>query len=220
MTIKVAVPWVTLVPVALAGACSSGQGQPQDDLLAEDAAAADDASSASDAQGTPRDSASGAHDGGSGAERRVASQVVFDNGLPACGSTACDLANGKECCVTGTFNTSSGTFSADYACQAPSASCNPQLGGALRCVEAADCPSGEVCCGHVSAATTTSTCESSCEASADAGGGTAPLCQTNAECPNHDCTWQDCKFNNSPLTQAELTMCGVQTGAPFYCHAH
>ena len=51
--------------------------------------------------------------------------------------------------------------------------------------------------------------------------GSAQLCQTDAECKTGTCEWQDCSVGSGLLsTQPSLTLCGIQSAAPFNCKAH
>jgi hypothetical protein len=52
--------------------------------------------------------------------------------------------------------------------------------------------------------------------------GSAQLCQTNAECPSGVlCKWQDCTVGTGVAAlHPSLTMCGIQSQAPFDCTAH
>lgn len=98
----------------------------------------------------------------------------------------------------------------------------------FKCVEKTDCPSGQVCCGVAdqAAATAGSACQdvaatgnhcTPVATSATSTQGSAQLCQTNAECITGSCLWQDCTVGTlSP----SLTMCGLQSAAPFNCVAH
>jgi hypothetical protein len=56
--------------------------------------------------------------------------------------------------------------------------------------------------------------------------GSAQLCQTDAECVNHmTCSWQVCTIPTTVAGVAvtlkpNLTMCGLQSAAPFNCAEH
>jgi hypothetical protein len=109
----------------------------------------------------------------------------------------------------------------------------------FKCLQASDCASGQVCCGvannSAGAASAGSQCEDigsggHCSPVADAGAqstmGSAQLCQTDAECVNHmQCVWQVCTIPTtvdgvSVTLMPNLTMCGIQSAAPFDCSAH
>ncbi len=96
----------------------------------------------------------------------------------------------------------------------------------FRCVEKTDCPGNQVCCGTADALGMTagsecqdvSTTNNQCTPAATTLKGSAQLCQTNAECKNGmTCTWQDCMVGT---LMPSLTMCGIQSQAPFNCSAH
>jgi hypothetical protein len=109
----------------------------------------------------------------------------------------------------------------------------------FECLEASECPSGQVCCGVANntqgTASAGSQCEDisasgHCDPVADAGAastmGSAQLCQTDAECVNHmTCSWQVCTIPTTVAGVAvtlkpNLTMCGLQSAAPFNCAEH
>jgi hypothetical protein len=145
----------------------------------------------------------------------VASNIMFNSaGIPMCGTTACDLTS-NECCL---------------AYPIPAATCNPVgtacTGQAIfKCVEASECPQGQVCCGLADQTTSSAgaSCQTTCTTGASSAMGSAQLCQTDGECKNGmKCTWQDCKVGmpEPAMANVELTMCGVQTASPFNCTAH
>jgi hypothetical protein len=163
---------------------------------------------------------------------RVASNITFnDAGIMLCGTVECDLT-ANTCCVSAT---------ADGTCLSHGMSCPPtSVAGVslpqaqFECLQASDCPCGQVCCGVAndssSSASAGSNCQDisatgACSPVADAGAqsksGSAQLCQTDAECKNGmTCTWQDCSVQ-TPYGAASpnLTMCGIQSDAPFNCSA-
>jgi hypothetical protein len=98
----------------------------------------------------------------------------------------------------------------------------------FKCVDETVCPANQVCCGV--ADQTRMTAGSQCEDVSSAGGrcspmatsatatqGSAQLCQTNAECITGSCIWQDCMVGT---LKPSLTLCGLQSAAPFNCVAH
>jgi hypothetical protein len=156
---------------------------------------------------------------------RVPSAVIYDAGLPLCGSTPCDLSS-HVCCVN---------YLGDGTCLASGSTC-PTSGNLpqaqFECLQASDCTCGKVCCviaqDTAGASSAGSSCQDisatgACSPVADAGSaskaGSAQLCQTNAECKNDlTCSWQACDVQ-TPYGPAKpnLTMCGGQTEAPFNC---
>jgi hypothetical protein len=144
----------------------------------------------------------------------VASNITFNSaGIPMCGSTACDLKS-NECCLSAAYIAT---------CNPQSAACTGQA--VFKCVEAAECPQGQVCCGLADQTTASAgaSCQTTCTTGASSTMGSAQLCQTDAECKNGmKCIWQDCKVGMPEPSTAnvELTMCGVQSASPFNCTAH
>jgi hypothetical protein len=160
---------------------------------------------------------------------RVTSNVTFnDAGAISCG-TYCELSN-HVCCVNAV---------GDGTCLDAGSTC-PSNGGLpqaqFECWQASDCPCGQICCGvannETGSASAGSNCQDvsltggACTPVADAGAqskaGSAQLCQTNAECKNGmACSWQICNVT-TPYGPAmpNLTMCGLQSAAPFNCAEH
>jgi hypothetical protein len=153
----------------------------------------------------------------------VPSNVQFDDaGTPICG-TPCDLRS-HICCID--------QFGAG-TCIAASATC-PTITIAgitvpeatFKCVEKSDCPGNQVCCGV--ADSVAGTAGAQCEDVSSTGGkctpattttqGSAQLCTTNGECKTGQCIWQDCMV--AAGLAPSLTMCGIQSAAPFNCKAH
>ncbi len=176
-------------------------------------------------------SGSGSSGGSSASTARVVSSVVYtDGGVPVCGSTPCDLTS-NVCCVSA---------QGDGSCLKAGSTCPDTviLGSSFPqaqfdCLQASDCPAGDVCCGVATDATNTASAGSNCQDISSTGqcspvasgsqskSGSAQLCQTDAECKNKQtCQWQVCDVQ-TPYGAASpnLTMCGPQTGAPFNCKA-
>jgi|HubBroStandDraft_1064217.scaffolds.fasta_scaffold30428_2 hypothetical protein len=178
-------------------------------------------------------SSSGSGSGGScvapASTPRVSSNIEFDDaGVPLCGSGPCDLTT-HICCVSAL---------AEGTCLAAGSTC-PESGGypqaQFECLQASECPCGQVCCGIANDAQNSSSAGSSCQdisatgacspvadAGAQSKAGSAQLCQTDAECKNGTtCSWQVCNVQ-TPYGAAmpNLTMCGLQSDAPFNCSEH
>jgi hypothetical protein len=155
----------------------------------------------------------------------VPSNIVFtDAGVPLCGSdTPCDLTK-NICCVSDTAQ------GAEGSCQTSACTSNQ---ASFECLQASDCAGGKVCCGYANnsggLASAGSTCQTGdpCTPIPDAGAqstvGSPQLCQTDAECKNSmHCIWQVCTIHTTvdtvPVTiYPNLTMCGLQTVAPYQC---
>jgi hypothetical protein len=81
------------------------------------------------------------------------------------------------------------------------------------CTQACDCQNGQVCCGVENGSVATTSCQTV------AGGGSCPggeagaqLCEVSSECTNGQaCTPQSCADG------AHLSLCGIQSQAPFNC---
>jgi hypothetical protein len=189
-------------------------------------------SGAGSSSGTHGGSSSGSGSGGAcvppASTPRVTSNIEFnDAGLPLCGSTACDL-HSNVCCVSALAAGS--CLAAGSTC--PESDNYPQA--QFDCLQASDCPCGQVCCGIAndsnSSASAGSNCQDisatgACSPVADAGAqsksGSAQLCQTDAECKNGmKCSWQVCSVTtpySATPAMPNLTMCGLQSAAPFNC---
>ncbi len=155
--------------------------------------------------------------GSSSGGQKVPTNVVYnDAGVVMCG-TPCPLT-ANICCIS-PFG--QGT------CLATSKTC-PAQQAVFKCVQQADCPTGQVCCGVANQ--TAQTAGAQCQDVSTTGNkctpvatgasptqGSAQLCQTNAECKTGTCIWQDCAVGT---LKPSLTMCGLQSGAPFNCKAH
>lgn len=216
-------------------ACSSSTSAPvyaTDDASSSGSSGGSSSSSSGggSSSGTSSSSGSGSssgstHDGGSssssgGPGGRVPSQVMFDDaGVPLCG-TPCPLSS-NQCCVS---VLGAATCLAADAGPCPMADALPQAD--FKCVEKSDCPSNQVCCGYADTTTSPATAGSTCQAvsagncapPASSSKASAQLCQLNSECKSGtSCIWQDCTVGTQTL---QLTMCGIQTGAVFNCHAH
>jgi hypothetical protein len=171
---------------------------------------------------------SGPNDGGSHSDSgassdggaRVRTNVLYDDaGVPLCG-TPCPLTS-NICCVDALGNAT---------CHAQSATCNQSA--VFRCVSKSDCQGKQICCGVANQ--TASTAGSECQdvsttgnhctpvaTSASSTQGSAQLCQTNGECLSGSCLWQDCTVGTGVTTvHPSLTLCGIQSAAPFNCVAH
>jgi|HubBroStandDraft_1064217.scaffolds.fasta_scaffold30428_1 hypothetical protein len=233
-----------LVSVSAPGCGSKGNsalsGDDSDDASSSSGSSSGGGSSSSGSSGGGgSSSSSGTHPSGSGSSSgstsgsssgRVESNIVFNEaGVPLCGSVACNLTS-NTCCVA---------LNQTGSCIPQGQSCTSQE-AQFKCLEASDCPSGQVCCGvannSAGAASAGSECQDiaaagHCSPVPDAGAqstlGSAQLCQTNAECVNHmDCTWQVCSIDTTidgvpnVMLMPNLTMCGLQSAAPFNCTAH
>jgi hypothetical protein len=94
------------------------------------------------------------------------------------------------------------------------------------CLQATDCPSGQVCCGLAdsSAMTATTSCATiasgtNCPGMSSMTMGYAQFCQTDGECKNHQaCIKQSCPINSS-LPPAVFKLCGLQNHQPYNCTA-
>ena len=150
----------------------------------------------------------------------VKSEISFSGGLPLCGTTACDLTK-NICCVTQT---------AQGSCIPNTQTC-PSGDATFKCVQKTDCPGNDICCGVANEST--SSAGSQCEdvsstnqectpvaTGASSTQGSAQVCQTTAKCKNGmTCQWQTCNVSGA-LIEPQLTMCGIQSAAPFNCTAH
>ncbi|HLK41128.1 MAG TPA: hypothetical protein VKU41_30465 [Polyangiaceae bacterium] len=135
---------------------------------------------------------------------------------PNCGAQAsaqvCDLKT-NTCCIDGNFN---GTCLSGASTTCP----NPTATAAFHCLQACDCPTGQVCCGVVVKATNnvSTQCQTvanggSCMPVDTANQGSAQICASTAECKNGQaCMMQTCTQG------AMLKLCGLQSGQPFMCH--
>lgn len=91
----------------------------------------------------------------------------------ACGTEVCDLTT-QACCVN------SGS---DEHCQDKGKAC----AGIAVCDEAADCPSGKICCGSASFDSSNTDCEAKCD-----GINQSQPCRTDTECGSRKCIQQSC----------------------------
>lgn len=110
--------------------------------------------------------------------------LACDPGHVTCGGTSCDLTK-QFCCITdaGAGNTCT-TYPPDSG-PPPKNSCTGET--KVLCDEAADCPSGQVCCGFVGASGGFAT---SCAASCGTG---IQFCRGSAECTSDSCVAQTCR---------------------------
>jgi|HubBroStandDraft_6_1064221.scaffolds.fasta_scaffold13061_5 hypothetical protein len=211
---------------ALAGGSVAGCGNKNTGGFADDeegGSADDDAASSGGGSSGSKPSSSGSgsgsssrDSGSSSGDQRVASNVQFnDAGVVLCG-TPCPLTS-NQCCIDVLGNTT---------CTSPGASCTNEA--IFKCVQQTDCPANQVCCGvaNQSAATAGSECQDVASTgnqcapvatSASSTEGSAQICQTDAECITGSCIWQDCSVGT---LKPSLTMCGLQSAAPFNCVAH
>jgi len=159
---------------------------------------------------------SGSASGGSqDGQQKVPSNVQYtDAGVVICG-TPCPLTS-NICCIDQLGN---------GHCMSTTSSCS-NLEATFKCVQATDCPANQVCCGNANqpAATAGATCQdvasngNQCTPAPSSTEGSAQLCQTDAECVNGaECIWQDCTVGT---LKPSLTMCGLQSSAPFNCVTH
>jgi hypothetical protein len=140
-------------------------------------------------------------------------QICVDYQPPTCGlGETCDLRY-NTCCVN---PTSLGT-----RCVPKSTGCM-QEEAPVACVQACECPTGQVCCGYYyktfqqigSGCQTVGpggACQPSPETNTQAS---AQLCGTDAECTQSTCINQTC------IDNVTLNVCGVQDYDPFYCEAN
>jgi hypothetical protein len=143
----------------------------------------------------------GAKDGGDGAAANAC--VVPEGGAActphsvACGASPCTTP-ADQCCANGF---TSGAPNTGSTCSAVDASCGI-LTTAVACDEAADCPSGQVCCETPAGlGPGTQLCASSCAS------GSYQLCRSNTECGSAKCTPQSCG-----IPSYNVEACGMQSG--------
>jgi hypothetical protein len=126
---------------------------------------------------------------------------IPDGGLPvtpnqiACGSTPdCDTQT-STCCIS--------LDGGEECISGATASC-PAQSASLHCLEAADCPANQVCCGTFSL--TAETAASACQVGPCAE---VQFCRTNGECENNQpCVPQTCEGQN-------LELCGLFSVPPY-----
>ncbi len=126
---------------------------------------------------------------------------IPDGGLPvtpnqfACGSTPDCNSTTSTCCIA--------VDAGETCIPGASATC-PAQSASLHCVEAADCPGGQVCCGTVSLSSQTAS--TACQVGPC---GTVQFCRTNGECENNQpCVPQTCQGQN-------LELCGLFSVPPY-----
>jgi hypothetical protein len=169
-------------PAATIPGEDSGGGAQDSAVPQNDSGASGNDSGASDA-GSANDTGGNVSD----APNQVDAADIPDGGYPVdpghvqCGPTAAILCAvpSNMCCV-----------SADAGkCQPSNGSCAAGTLAEFKCDEAANCTGGTVCCATASLAqpNLASSCDHAC-----AGFGKFQLCRTNGECPNRDCTPQNC----------------------------
>ncbi|HEY1956848.1 MAG TPA: hypothetical protein VGH28_14610 [Polyangiaceae bacterium] len=113
--------------------------------------------------------------------------LACDPGHVACGSAACDLTT-QFCCIA---DAGAGNTCTNYPPDSgppPKNNCTGET--KVLCDEAADCPSGQVCCGFVGA---TGGFATSCSTSCGTG---IQFCHGSAECVTGTCTAQQCRGEN------------------------
>jgi hypothetical protein len=219
--------WSALLAGALAGGSVAGCANKSAEGFADDeggGSPGDDAASSGGGSSGSKSGSSGSGSGGSSSRdsgsssgvQRVPSNVQFtDAGVVLCG-TPCPLTS-NQCCIDVLGNTT---------CSSLGASCTNEA--IFKCVQQTDCPANQVCCGVANQAAATAGSE--CQDVASTGNhctpvatmassteGSAQICQTNAECLTGSCLWQDCSVGT---LKPSLTMCGLQSAAPFNCVAH
>ena len=118
----------------------------------------------------------------------------------------------NTCCVNADFQT---------RCVAKPEACEPSEYG-VACGQACECPGGQVCCGYyyelmqvVGASCQTvppgGLCQPNPQTNTQAS---AQLCGTEGECTQGDCINQTC------VDGVTLSVCGLQSQAPFNCVAN
>jgi hypothetical protein len=121
-------------------------------------------------------------------------------------------------------------FSVAGDCVAHGTTCPHANSAALMCGGAADCPTGQKCCGSADSNTkiAQTTCQTlttsgTCPGSNTTTSGFAQVCKTTSECGGGmRCILQTCNVGgNTPAPlQPQLSMCGLQAQAPFDCAAN
>jgi hypothetical protein len=191
------------------GAATSSGGGSLFTMIAQDASAE---ASSPVTDGAPADaiaSSGGSSDGGDG----EAPSTCVDYQAPTCGIGAtCDLRY-NTCCANPTTLTA--------RCVAKPQPCE-QEEAPVACVQACECPTGQVCCGYyyqlmgaVGSGCQTvgqgGACQPSPQTNTQAA---AQLCGTQGECVEGDCINQTC------VDDVTLNVCGLQSQAPFFCEAN
>jgi hypothetical protein len=106
--------------------------------------------------------------------------LVSTPGVIACGASTCDPQT-AFCCALPNGSTT------DLSCQTSGGNC--PNGGVIQCDEAADCPSGNICCWDTSGPAIASDCRTDCTG----GGGTRyQACATESECLSGTCASHAC----------------------------
>ena len=205
-----------IAALALAGCSSSSSGG---FATGDDGGtpATDDATSpANDSGGPQREASSPSGDASSQAcGKQVNSGVMFEsNGDLACGlNMPCNLKS-DTCCVDAL---------ATASCKSGHAGCGAGLvAAAFECVQDTDCPSGQVCCGYAQNNAAGSKCQdvshngNKCSPAPSSTQGSVQFCQKTCECKDgSECIPQSC--NVMAGVPANLTMCGLQSQAPYNC---
>jgi hypothetical protein len=128
-------------------------------------------------------------------------------------STCCVNGLGKGTCTSGHNGCGSGTGLLAQA--------------AFECVQDTDCPANQVCCGYADSSTMSagSKCQAlgsstKCSPAPTNTKGSVQFCQKTCECKDGTaCLPQSCDLGVAGVPPANLTMCGMQTMAPFNCMA-
>jgi hypothetical protein len=156
-----------------------------------------------------------------GAGAPDASQVGADGG-----PSACLVPEGGASCTPGTVpcGSSSCSTATDYCCAASDGggTCNPNDAGTcasgvkVACNEAADCPSGSVCCQLDAYGPHSAMCETSCPT------GYFQVCRTDSECgtsastDTHTCIVQLCPPSEGAAATVTLEACSYYTAGVGY----
>jgi len=188
------------------GAATSSGGADLFGMLPQDAS---DETPPPASDGAPADSALATVDGGDGA---LPPSTCVDYVAPPCGlGKTCDRRY-NTCCVNANFQT---------RCVAKPDPCEPSEYG-VACGQSCECPGGQVCCGYyyevmqvVGASCQTVAPGGLCEPNPQTNTqASAQLCGTEAECTQGDCINQTC------VDGVTLSVCGLQSQAPFNCVAN
>ena len=210
---SVASSWAFFICAALAGtvAASACSSKSPSTTFGDDAQD-DDSGTSGSTSGTASGSGSGTGSG-SGVEMDAGKVTPPDASADtptviACGSGTCNLKTSTCCLGEDAKGNPTGT------CMAHGGKC-PFLTAAFNCGGAADCPSGQVCCGEAdqTQGSAETVCASTCPTmSSSSTQGQAQVCRGNAECQNKlSCIPQTC------LGTANLDLCGLTSAAPFSC---
>lgn len=150
-------------------------------------------------------------DSGDGSGNPAANTCV-NYAVPLCGADPCDLRT-STCCVS---------LSLQTRCLKKPMQCDPMMEASLHCLQACECPGGQVCCGVAN--TIIGAVTSECQSIPDGGlcnphpqtntQSSEQLCGTDAECTSgQGCIKQTCEYG------VTLQICGLQSQDPFDCVA-